>query len=330
MTAQERKSRVMEAMRKAGYATVADLASAMGTSVSAVRRWVDGRGTPGTLAHAQEMADLLFLDFEVLFPDWRPLGARHKPEEELSVFHRAMVNAGYGTVLAFADALGVNPGTATAWINGVVPRDDVYVYRAAGLLNVAPTDLWPHWAPETNVFRRYMQQAGLNTVDLAAKAGVSQATVDAWIHSGHIPWSDKVVLRTAELLQADPNTLWPEWRPRSVRIAELNERKLAGNRTSMPEMPRLRHGLEWQDLGGDAMTAMRQRANVHIGQRFAMTFTTKEGVVRRHGTVVQCAENWFRVKYDAGWCECFHYQCRVGSESSHFRPPEGKRHGGEA
>lgn len=330
MTAQERKDMVVKAMRKAGYATVADLASAMGMSESAVRRWVDGKGTPVNRGHAMLMADLLFLDFDVLFPDWRPLAARYRPDVELTAFQRVLANAGYGTVLGFAEALGVTLGTARAWINGAVPKDDEYVYRAAGLLNVAPTDLWPHWVPETNVFRRYMKQAGLRPMDLADKLGVSQATVDAWIHSGKMPWSDRVVLRCAELLEADPNELWPEWEPRPERMAKINKRKLEENRTSTPDMPRLLHGLELADLGGDGMAVMRHKANVHVGQRFMMTYTTKEGAVRRPGTVVECADNWFRVKYDTGWSECFHYQCRVGSERSHFRSTEGKRNTKEA
>lgn len=307
-----------EAMRKAGYASARELAEAVGVTEKSLERWMKGISHPRHKEDVDTLADLLYIDAEILFPGWQPTVLRGKDEEDIPPLRAAMLRAGYETIHSFAAAVGVFPTAIKNWMRGSVPREDDTVYRVAGLLNVAPTDLWPDWKPSTNPFKQKIFDAGYPTVTaFARKIGIAVVAVDNWIHDGAIPRSDATVYKAAELLHTDPHELWPDWEPRPK---QKTPEYIASH------FPRSDHGVtqarSTPDTIAPGMEDMRRNAQVYVGQRFVMIHPTKEGTVRKPGIVVECAPCWFRVQYDCGWCECFHYQCRIDqTEAKHFRKP---------
>lgn len=234
-------------------------------------------------------------------------------EDRGAPFRKAVKSAGYKSVKAFCEAARITLGAGERMArNGQIPKDDAVTYRVAGLLDVAPTDLWPDWQPCRNPFAQAIYDAGFETLsDFGRAANVPQSVVNMWVNNGTVPRYDETILKAAELLRVEPTVLWPTWTPRPTKN-QSKQRTLYGIDV-YPDRTKMR------------MDEMRRNANVYVGQRFVMTYVTKEGKVRRPGTVVECAEHWFRIQYDSGWCECFHYQCRVGKECVHFRPEEKER-----
>ena len=228
----------------------------------------------------------------------------------VSPFRTALEKSEYRSATHFAEAAGLMPQRVLDWCDGYgkIPRDDMLAYKVAGLLHVAPTDLWPEWEPSDNFFARKIREAGYESVSDFARVTRYGAAVDKWVHNGNIPREDHTVLHVAKLLHVEPNELWPDWQPRTKRS-------------------KLQHGIIPQTSATPRNAAeIREKACVWVGRRFVMHYPTKDNYVTKPCTVVECAPYWFRVEYDAGGCECFHYQCRIDkTESKYFRTPKARK-----
>lgn len=311
----------MEAMRKAGYNTQTELAQAANVSNKTLGAWIRGTTQPSSLENAEQVADLLYLDVKTLFPDFVPASMRrysHTP------FGRALIEHGYHSMTEFSDKAHVEYHSAVRWAQGYAhPRNDQEMYYIAGLLDAAPTDLFPDWQPcESPIERRIYELRYHNIAQFAQAARIPASRVYGWISTGNCPEDDAVALRVAEMLKVEPTELWPEWKPREEKKNSKPTRK-PDKAVAVRYTPRADHGLnEMYTPIKRGMDDMRRNANVWVGKRFVMHYPTKEGAVNRPGTVVECGAYWFRIKYDAGWCECFHYQCRIDqTEGKHFRKP---------
>lgn len=227
-------------------------------------------------------------------------------------FRSVMHDAGYKTLHAFCVAARLSEVMAKKMTEkGEAPKDDIVTYRVAGLLNVAPTDLWPDWKPCANDFARAIYAAGYETISGFARAcNFAQNAVDKWINRGVVPRNDETVERVAKLLHVEPRVLWPTWKPRPKPV----RRQLDTQRQM------LKIGVDQAKRSHMTMEELRASAGVYVGQRLMIICPQKEWIPNLLATVVECRSNWFRVKYDVGWCECFHYQARISrSESGHFR-----------
>ena len=227
-------------------------------------------------------------------------------------FWNTMQNAGFKSLRAFREAAGVSEVMARKMSReGEAPKDDVVTYRVAGLLNVAPTDLWPDWQPCTNDFARAIYAAGYTTISEFARAcNVAQNVVDKWVNRGVVPRSDDTVERVAKLLHVEPTVLWPTWAPRPI----------PHSRQMDVQRQMLKFGVDKAGMQRMTMEELRASAGVYVGQRLLIVYPQKEWTPSLLATVVECGRSWFRVQYDIGWCECFHYQCRIDrSEGKHFR-----------
>lgn len=234
-------------------------------------------------------------------------------EDRGALFRKAVKSAGYKSVKAFCEAARITLGVGERMArDGQIPKDDAVTYRVAGLLDVAPTDLWPDWQPCRNPFAQAIYDAGFETLsDFGRAANVPQSVVNLWVNNGTVPRYDETVHKAADLLHVEPNVLWPTWKPRPAR----NQSK----RRSF-------YGIDiYPDRTKMMMDEIRRKADVHVGQRIMITYPQKEWTPNLMCTVVECRDNWFRVKYDIGWCECFHYQCRISKESAHFKAEQTKR-----
>ena len=310
----------MEAMRKAGYQTQTELAQAANVSNKTLGGWIRGTAQPATLESAEQVADLLYVDVKTLFPGFVPTRLRrysHTP------FGKALIEHGYHSVTEFAHKAHVEYQSALRWAQGYAyPRNDRETFFIAGLLDAAPTDLFPDWKPCESPLERSIYEAGYhNIAQFAQAARVPASRVYNWISMGNCPEDDTITLRVAEMLKAKPTEFWPNWKPREEKPSDNKSAQKPDKTGVIKYEPRVDHGLGEMHIPlRDGMADMRRNANVWVGKRFMMHYPTKEGTVKRPGTVVECSPFWFRVKYDAGWCECFHYQCRIDqTEAKHFR-----------
>lgn len=305
----------MEAMRNAGYKSQIELARAVQVSHKALSAWVRGIRQPADFEIAKRIADLLHVDVQVLFPDYvsqRLRRFRHTP------FGKALIKCGYRSISEFADAAHAEYHDVAQWALGEnYPRNDEAAYFIAGLLDAAPTDIFPGWKPCESHLERKIYGAGYDTIAHFAQAVCIPASrIYNWINDGDCPLNDKDALCVAKMLDSDPTELWPGWKPHKKATEQKDE-----GPNEAKYNPRIKQDLN-DGHNRHGMDDMRHNANVCVGKRFVMHYPTKEGAVNRPGTVVECNPYWFRVQYDAGWCECFHYQCRIDqTEAKHFRKP---------
>lgn len=249
-----------EAMQKAGYFSMSAVAREVGVTTRTLIKWADGTMSPRHREDIDRVAAVLCVDAEKLFPGWVPASLRTVAARAKGPLLEMIVKAGYESIAPFAKKALDTSDSIADWASGKLPSRDEDAYRVAGLLDVAPTDIWPDWQPGRN-------------------------------------WG----MRT------------------KIKAEEKAERQKARKSTRSY----VRHGVIVFDddaPGIHGMEEIRRKANVHVGQRLVMTYPTKDGAVRWPGSVVECAPYWFRVRYDAGWSECFHYQCRIDqTEGAYFR-----------
>lgn len=143
--------------------------------------------------------------------------------------------------------------------------------------------------------------------------------MDKWVNRGVVPRNDDTIERVAKLLHVDPTVLWPTWTPRP---------KPAPRQIDV-QRQMLKFGVDQAGMQRMTMEELRASAGVYVGQRLLIVYPQKEWTPSLMATVVECRRNWFRVKYDIGRCECFHYQARISQpECGYFRAISKKQEGG--
>lgn len=244
-------------------------------------------------------------------------------------FMTEIYNARYRGAEHFAESAQISVSALRRWMKwDTVPMYPDVAQRVAEMLNSTVEDIWPGYKPraaqppvEQNkpqaqiTLAERIQQAGMTINEVASKLHVSPRTIRGWSDFGYYPQKAETVWHIAGILQCAPTDIWPDW----------EEGKHHSKSPAKGASSAWSRGWSDADLTGDVMEGMRRKANVHVGQRFVMTYPGLEYGNNLPCTVVELGENWFRVKYDAGWCECFHYQCRVGKERAYFRPEEKRR-----
>ena len=319
--ADTRKELFRDLMTRAGYETHEELAAAIGIPPSTICKWIYGKRSPRYRADAEAIADALYTDVETLFPGWMTQ-TNHDTTESISM-SRAIADAGYETVEEFAEAAGVVAQTARRWLRPDCPPTPIMAYKVSGMLNVAPSDLWPKFGAQDSPLMDAIMDNGFGSVKAFADvAGIPVPTITSWITRDCKPHKETAE-RCARILRTSVQRLFPRhtWESKCERRKRLEEEELEELEPIIVTRRR-NDPLDYENLAGDAMSELRRKANVWVGKRFVITTHYKDGTLRRPAVVVECQDRWFRVRYAKGYCECFSYQSRLHeSERRCFRVP---------
>lgn len=322
MSTQSTKALFYELMYRAGYERLEELAEAVCIPAPTMRGWVDGFRQPRYRADAEAVADALYTDVETLFPKWVPYALR-SGKSEGSAMLRAMYAAGYDNMEEFANALGATRDSVKRWAHEENAPLPIMAYRISGLLHVAPSDLWPKFDGYESPLMEAMAENGYESISAFCKvANVPEQTLVSWTTRNTKPRRE-VAERCAKILGSSLKKLFPDHNWADKEIPRKKKAEEYWEPEGFKPLRRNADPVDYADLGGDAMSEIRRKADVWVGRKFVITTHHKDGTLRRPAVVEECQDRWFRVRYAKGYCECFSYHSRLhDSECKCFRNPE--------